>query len=354
MSSPSKFWSGRRVLITGISGFVGANLSRALLDAGADVAGLDLLTASPSLRALDVEVPILKRDIRDDGRLAWALMNGNGELGWWPPEVIVHLAGVGHISQAQRDPMTAWQVNVQGTWNLLEACRSLPAGQLKAVVLASSNHVFGSLNPGAVPAGTPYPAVRQDSARTAWLEDDPCGATDVYGVSKGCVDLLARAYAEMGVPVVALRHVNAFGPGDPHRSHLVTGTICDLLEGKTPVIRGDGTPIKGYVHVRDAVSAYLILAHALAEGRVEPGRHSYNAGAPAPISVLALVDTLIQLCQLDMVPEVLGEDLSQSGYVEHLLSYRLEALGWEAGDLHEDLARTVAWYRDKGGMAWTS
>ena len=77
-----------------------------------------------------------------------------------------------------------------------------------------------------------------------------------------------------------------------------------------------------------------------------------GGGAPAPISVLALVDTLIQLCGSDAVPKILGEDLSQSGYVEHLLSARLEALGWEAGDLHEDLARTVAWYRDRGGMAW--
>ena len=272
------FWADRRVLITGISGFVGANLASHLLRYGADVVGLDLIRTSPSLRVLGLpDLPMLDRDIRSADLLPWVLANGNGELGWTPPEIVFHLAGKSHISDCQRDPLEAWRANVQGTWNLLEACRVLPAGQLQAVVLASSNHVFGSLNPGAVPAGAPYPAVRQDSARTAWLEDDPCGATDVYGISKGCVDLLARAYGAMGLPVVALRHVNAFGEADPHRSHLVTGTICDLLEGKTPVIRGDGTPIKGYVHVRDAVSAYLILAHALAEGRVEPGRHSQRS-----------------------------------------------------------------------------
>jgi len=349
----TNFWVDRRVVVTGAAGFVGANLCRTLMDTGADVVGLDLIKTSPGLHALNLPcLLMLCRDIRSADRLPWVLANGNGELGWRLPEVVFHLAAVGHISQAQKNPMTAWQVNVQGTWNILEACRVLPAGQLKAVVLASSNHVFGSLNPGAVPAvGPPYAAVRQDSARAAWLEDDPCGASDVYGISKGMVDLLAKAYAGLGLPVAALRHVNCFGPADPFRSHIVTGTICDLLEGKAPVIRGDGTAIKGYVHVRDAVSAYLILGQALAEGRAEPGV-AYNAGASAPISVLALVDTLIQLCGSDAVPEILGEDFSQLGYVEHLLSGRLEALGWEAGNLHEDLARTVAWYRDHGGMAW--
>ena len=349
----TEFWSRRRVLVTGLAGFVGSNLVRALLDAGADVAGLDLVTASPSLRALDVEVQILKRDVRDDGRLAWGLMNGNGELDWRPPEVLIHLAGVGHVHQAQQDPLSAWQVNVQGTWNLLEACRSLPAGQLKAVVLASSNHVFGSLNPGAVPAiGPHYPTVRQDSARTAWLEDDPCGATDVYGTSKGCVDLLARAYAAMGVPVVGLRHVNAAGAADPHRSHLITGTICDLLEGKSPLIRSDGTPLKAYLHVRDVVGAYLILAERLANGNIESGK-TWNAAPQGPISVLALVDLLIQISGRNVVPNIRAEDLSQSGYVEHLDSSRLREMGWQPEDIYQKwLAEVWAWYNTHAGMDW--
>ena len=264
----SDFWAGRRVLITGISGFIGANLSRALLAAGADV-----------------------------------------------------------------------------------ACRSLPAGQLKAVVLASSNHVFGSLNPGAVPAGAPYPAVRQDSARTAWLEDDPCGATDVYGISKGCADLLARAYGAMGLPVVALRHVNAFGEADPHRSHIVTGTICDLLEGKVPVIRGDGTAIKGYLAVENVVAAYQLLAEGLYDGRIEAGS-AWNAAPDGPISVIALVDLICQVAGHDAVPEILGVDLGQSYYVEHLDSSRLRVLGWSPSRLEVGLRETWNWYKAHGGALW--
>ena len=338
------FWKGRRVLITGMAGFVGANLSRRLADLGAEVYGWDLVTSSPGLKALDVSLMLHMYDIR---RIAPV---------WYPPQVVFHLAGVGHISEAQRDPLGAWQVNVGGSWNMLELCHNLrPAGQIQAVVCASSNHVFGSLNPGAKPAGTAYAAVRQDSSRTAWLEDDPPNQSDVYSTSKAMVDLLVRAYGAMGLPVAALRHVNCFGPADPHQSHLVTGTICNLLEGKVPVIRSDGTPIKGYLHVDDVVSAYLILAQAMAEGKIERGL-AFNAGPPGPISVLALVDLICQVTgHGNLVPEIRAEDLSQSGYVEHLATTWLRDLGWAPKwSLAAGIADTWAWYRTHGGMAWLS
>jgi len=345
-----------RAFITGIAGFVGANLARTLLDGGTEVVGVDLVSESPSLRALGVEVPILIRDVTDWQRVHWAMLAGDGGRAWLPPDTVFHLAGKSHISDCQRDPVGAWEANVRGTWAVLEACRNLPAGQIKAVVVASSNHVFGSLNKASVPTCTAghraYPAVRQDAIRTAWLEDDPCGQTDIYGTSKGMVDLLVRAYGAMGLPVVALRHVNSFGPADPHRSHLVTGTICDLLEGKQPIIRGDGTAIKGYLHILDVCHAYRTMAAALQDGRLDPGR-ALNAGG-TPIPVLSLVDTLIQIAGVDTVPNILGEDVSQSGYVEHLRSDQLEALGWQASPFREGLWQTWAWYRARKGMAWLS
>lgn len=327
-------WTGRQVLVTGAAGFVGANLCRMLVDNGATVVGLDVVKTSPSLRVLGLsDLPVLWRDLRDSTRLLFALQRGNGDTTWHPPDVVFHLGGMGHITDCQESPLAAWEVNVQGTWNLLEACRNLPAGQIKAVVVASSNHVFGS-------------------RRAAWRDEDPCGQTDVYGTSKGMVDLLARSYGAMGLPVAALRHVNCFGPADLHRSHLVTGTICDLLEGKQPVIRGDGTPIKGYLHVEDVCRAYLTMAEGLADTKILPGV-ALNAGGE-PISVLSLVDTLIQIAGSDVVPDIVGEDLSQSWYVEVLNSDGLEALGWRAGPFREDLWQTWVWYKERKGMAWLS
>lgn len=348
------FWSGRRVLITGMAGFVGAHLARSLADLGADVVGLDRVLSSANLQVLGLaKIPVLWRDVRDPGRLAWALSHGNGEREWKMPEVVFHLAGVGHIAHAQADPLAAWEVNVQGTWNLLEACRQLPAGQIRAIVCASSNHVFGSLPRANRPAGSDYPALRQNGARAAWLEDDPPGQPDVYGTSKAQVDLLVRSYGAMGLPVASLRHVNCFGPADPHRSHLVTGTICDLLENKTPVIRGDGSAIKGYLAVGDVCRAYLLVAKRLAARRDVLAGQAVHAATP-PIPVLSLVDLLIQIAKRDVVPEILGEDLSQSGYVEMLDDSRLRSWGWTSGPLDKGLRETFQWYEAHGGHAWLS
>ena len=349
------FWAGRRVLITGIAGFVGSNLARTLVDAGADVVGLDLTQTSPTLRVLGLgEVPVLVRDVRDTDRVRWAMERGNGQMDWRSPDVVFHLAGQSHIAQAQADPLRTWEINVQGTWAVLEACRNLPQGQIRAVVVASSNHVFGSLPKARVPTCAlghrAYPAVKQDSGRTMWLEDDPCQQTDVYGVSKGCVDLLTRAYGALGVPVVALRHQNAFGEADGHRSHIVTGTICDLLESKIPVILGDGTAIKGYLAVDDVCRAYLRVAEALLTRECAPGIAIHAAGQA--MSVLDLVKMIIMISGSNASPEIHGKDASQNGYIEILDDSYLRSMGWQLSDLWEGLQHTFEWFRSHGGMDW--
>lgn len=361
MNSTQNFWKERSVLVTGAAGFIGAHLCRALRALGADVVGLDLGGPSAICRVLGIaDVKWISRDIRDADRMAWAVAHGNGQTTWRPPEVVYHLAGASHIRWSQEHPREAWEANIQGTWNLLEACRALPQGQIKAVVCASSNHVFGSL-PKALGVPTDergarlYPAIRQDSLRTRFSEDDPCGQTDVYGVSKGCVDLLTKAYGAMGLPVAALRHVNAFGPADPHASHLVTATILSLLDGRPPTITGDGTAIKGYLYVDAVVEAYLHLAEALAAGTLPRGA-TVNAGAP-PISVVDLVGLLVEIHGGDREtfhPVITAEDLSQSGYVEILGWPTLEALGWMPGALTQGLRLTYDWYRQYGGLAWLS
>lgn len=350
------WWVNRRVLVTGASGFIGANLCRALVDTGADVVGLDIAQTSPSLRALGLDdLPLLRRDVRDTDRVRWAMEHGNGEDGWRTPDVVFHLAGIGHPHQAQANPLIAWDVNIRGTWSVLEACRNLPAARIHAVVCASSDRVYGSLNPGSVPVredgSRAYAAVRQDSSRAAWDEDDAPQQTEVYGLSKACVDLIVRAYGKgYGLPAVALRHQNAFGPADPWRSHLVTGTICDLLEGRRPRIRGDGSTIKGYLPIEDVVRAYLLLAE---RAKTLCGE-AINAAPDRPMSVLEMVRVILEVAGRSDEPEILREDLSQSGQVEILSNHRLRALGWEPSDVRNGLRRTWRWYQERKEMAWLS
>jgi len=333
------YWKGRRVLVTGASGFVGSNLTLALLDLQADVVGLDRLKDSPSLRALGADgIRILQRDIRSRDRLLWAFQNGDGETGWRVPEVVFHLAGKAHIKDCQEHPMETWETNVLGTANVLDACRQVkPVAPV--VITASSNHVYSALPPH----------------RDAWYEEDEPRQPDVYGSAKACGDLITRAYGTMGLRCAALRHTNAFGPADPHRSHIVIRLICDLLEGKEPVIYtvSDRTAVKGYLHVQDVVQAYLLIAEALTEG-LAPGT-AINAGALRPVSVAELAETVADVVDVGLRPrfeEVAYWD--QAEYREHLDSSRLLGLGWRRHPLTEALADTVIWYRAQGGMAWLS
>ena len=289
-------------------------------------------------------VLILGRDIRSRERLRWALANGSGFPWWRPPEVVFHLAGLGHIKQCQENPLDAFETNVLGTANVLEACRLLPTPPV--VVVASSNHVYGSL-----PVSSDRIQVKD-----RWHEEDPPLQTDVYGSAKACGDLIVRAYGGLGLRCAALRHTNSFGPADPHRSHIVIRLICDLLEGTQPVIStvNGSTAAKGFIHVSDVVRAYLLIAEALVEGVLTPGQ-ALNAGAERPLSIAELAELVAAIAQVGLLPryeEVAFWD--QAEYREHLDSSRLLALGWTRRPLTEALAETFIWYRQHGGTAWLS
>lgn len=280
-----------KILVTGHAGFLGAHLCRRLLEENHEVVGRDVVSESPTLRVLGVKVPV-----RDD----WPDVDG-----------VIHLAGQSHISLGQERPAQTWETNVRLTWECLEAYRGTPT----RVVLAASNH---------------------------------CRVRDVYGTSKEMVALLADCYRHSwGMPVTALIHVNAYGPADPHASHLVTGAILDCLQGQRPRIRSDGTPRKGYLFVEDVVEAYrLCLVHDL------PGR---TVAAAPSVSALDMARLVMAVAWMGGKPEVLATDLSQSGYEEvWQTSPELRALGWSPREPATAMLDTLSWYSAHGGMAWLS
>lgn len=323
MSTP--FWRDRSVLVTGVGGFLGGWLARLLVDVGARVRGLDVATASVCLRAhgLAGTVAIESGSVLDLALLERTLTTHR-------VEVCFHLAGQSMIEGAAAGPLAAYDLNIRGTWTVLEACRR--AGTLRAVVTASSNHTYGSQ------VTAPFP------------ESAPLNQLDVYGASKACADILTRSYARnFGVPAVAARNVNSFGPADPHTSHIVTGSVLSLLRGERPVIRSDGSPVKAYLHARDTMEAYMRLAeHAEADGvRGE----AFNITPAAPVSVLDLVRTIIASSGRPGVePIVEASDLSQKGYFEHLSDEKMRRiLGWTPRlGLEEGVRLTYAWYTAHG------
>ena len=320
----TQFWKGRRALITGASGFLGGWLSRLLVGEGAEVHGFDLAEgACLKAHGLAGRVPVIRGSVLELDAVERAIRGGR-------IEVCFHLAGQSMIEGAASGPIAAFEVNIRGTWTVLEACRR--AGTLRAVVCASSNHGYGP------------------QRHSPFAEEQPMNQLDVYGASKACADILTRSFAyNFGLPAVAVRNVNSFGPGDPHTSHIVTGSILSLLRGQAPVIRSDGSPVKAYLHAQDTMEAYMLLAeHA---GDPEAKGEAFNVTPAEPVRVLDLVKTIIEVSgKTGIEPVIAATDLSQKGFFEHLSGEKMKrVLGWTPRlTLEEGLRDTYRWYAEHG------
>lgn len=290
-------WEGKRVLVTGSEGLMGRPLVAALTMQGAILSRFDMTFGRDVL-------------IADDIRL---------EVRAFAPDVVFHLAAQSGVEASRSSALDTWRVNVMGTVNVLEACRAVPS--IKAVVVASSNHVYG----------------RQDSA--PYREDAPLRQLDTYSATKIAADVAARSYwHNYRVPTAVVRNTNCFGPDSRHTDHLIEGTILSLLRGERPVIRGTGQTRKSYLHVDDVVSAYLCIAEAIATGKASPGE-AWNVAGQS-LSVLEIVDIICRLMGSTLTPVVLGQPNDQSD--EYLDARKVKALGWQPTYLSDGLKDTIA------------
>ena len=303
----SQFWRDRRVFITGATGLIGGHLTMALLDLGADVVALTRDWVPHSLfarRNLSARVCVVQGDCTDFDLLKRTLAE-------YEIQTVFHLAAQTLVGVAQADPLTTLEVNVAGTYRLLEAARQLP--QAPDVILASSDKAYG------------------ESEVLPYTENTRLEGRQPYAVSKSCADLIAQAYAQTyDLPVAITRCGNFYGPGDLNWNRIVPGTIRSALSGEAPIIRSDGQHQRDYIYATDGVSAYLTLAQALAT-RPELRGAAFNFGSNAPVSVLALVEQILAACgRADLAPVVLnqahGEIVNQS--LDATKAQR--ELGWRA------------------------
>ncbi len=316
-------WQGRRVLVTGVYGFLASHLVEELLARGAVVIGLfrDRPTDSYlQLTGLEAQATLVQGDITDLD--ACRRVINEHEV-----EVVFHLAAQAIVGLANRSPYSTLESNIRGTYTLLEACRELQGGLVKAVVVASSDKAYG------------------DQPVLPYQEQAPLLGMHPYDASKSCADLLARMFAATyGLPVAVTRCANLYGPGDPNLSRIVPATMLSLMRGERPIIRSDGSPQRDYLFVRDAVQAYLTLAEAVAEGRA--AGQAYNIGTGIPVSVLELVSAIVAASGVNLPPDVQN---TASGEITHqYLDVRRarEDLGWTAAtSLAEGLQATYIWYQ---------
>jgi len=317
-----------RSLVTGAHGFVASHLVGALLARGDEVRVLDRPdprladVGGPRRSGLDLlglrdEVELAEGDLRDADSVA-AAVNGC--------DSVFHLAAQTIVGVARESPVDTLEVNVRGAWNVFEACRQHGVSR---VVFASSDKAYGS------------------SHELPYREDFPLRAANTYDASKAAADIVARSYATTyDLPLAVTRFANIYGGGDLNFSRLIPETTIAVLDGRPPLIRSDGSPERDFLHVDDAVAAYLAIEGALDRG--EAGGEAFNAGGERPHSVREVVDLIANTAGTGIEPEYLGSG-TPDGEIDrqYVDSAKLRELtGWRPRvELADGLRETLDWYR---------
>jgi CDP-glucose 4,6-dehydratase len=229
------------------------------------------------------------------------------------------------VRVARRSPLETFEVNVQGAWNVFDACRT---HEVARVIFASSDKAYGH------------------SPELPYREDFPLRAVYPYDASKAAADTIARSYATAyGLPLAVTRFANVYGGGDLNFSRLIPEATVALLEGRPPVIRSDGSPERDFIHVDDAVSAYLAILGALDGGA---SGEAFNAGGERPHSVREVVELIVAAAGSGVEPDFQGAG-NPDGEIDRQFvdSTKLRELtGWRPEvELEDGLRRTLEWYR---------
>jgi len=319
----SEFWLDRPVFVTGATGLVGGWLVKRLLEQGADVVCLvrDWVPQSELTRTGIInKVKSVRGDVRDQKLLERVL--GEFEI-----DTVIHLAAQTIVTIANRNPVSTFESNIAGTWSLLEACRRSP--KVKQIVVASSDKAYG------------------DQEILPYDEGMPLQGRHPYDVSKSCADLIAQTYGETyDLPVVISRCGNFYGGGDLNWNRIIPGTIRSLMRGQRPVIRSDGEYIRDYFYVEDGAAAYTLLAEKLAVMPELRGT-AFNFSNEIQVTVLQVVEKVLQMMGSPLVPDVRGEATHEIRH-QYLSAQRARSeLGWgPMFELDEGLRRTIDWYRN--------
>ena len=319
----ASFWKSRPTFVTGATGLVGSWLVKRLLAEGTEGVCLvrDWVPQSELVRSGTLDaVRVVRGDVRDQALLERC-------LGEYEIDTVFHLAAQTIVGIANRNPISTFESNIQGTWALLEAARRSPG--VKQIVVASSDKAYG------------------DQEILPYDERSPLEGRHPYDVSKSCADLIAQAYAHSyALPVSVTRCGNFYGGGDLNWNRIVPGTIRSLLNGECPVIRSDGQFIRDYFYVEDGAAAYMLLAERMAADPALAG-HAFNFSNEIQVTVLDLVAQLAATLASPLNPQVLNQASNEIRHQYLSAAKAKNMLGWQPlFTLEAGLARTVEWYKE--------
>lgn len=309
------FWKNKSVLITGATGFIGVHLVNNLLKREAKV-----FTLGPTKRKDASGLKQILGSVEDFEKVNSIIQDNQ-------VDIIFHLAAQSIVEVGQTNPIRTFEINIRGTWNILEAARE---NSVQKVIVASTAHVYG------------------DNLRLPYKEEYFPQPTRPYETSKACADLLAQVYADSyDLPVEIPRFVNIYGPGDYNLSRLIPKVMKDILEGRDPHIWDVGS-VRDFLYIDDAIKAYLMLAEKdlpkTKRGRV------INFGTGKPINIVDLVEKIIAISKQNSISvETKNTPSDRSNEIRKQyvsIKKAKKELNWSPKtSLEEGLLKTFQWYK---------
>lgn len=247
-------------------------------------------------------------------------------LGEYEIDTVFHLAAQAIVGVANRNPISTFEANILGTWNILEACRKHPL--IKRVIVASSDKAYG------------------DQENLPYDENMPLQGKHPYDVSKSCADLISHTYFHTyGLPVCITRCGNLYGGGDLNFNRIIPQTIQLVLNGEAPEIRSDGTFVRDYFYIEDAVQAYLLLAEKMEENNL--AGEAFNFSNEIQLTVLELVEKILKKMNSNLKPKVLNQGSNEIKHQCLSAEKARKLLNWTpAYTIDEGLEKTIEWYTE--------
>lgn len=330
MALDRDFWAGRRVFVTGHTGFKGSWLLLMLEELGAKVTGFSL--APPTTPAMFDMIGGAERcdhhigDIRDAAALANAVKTA-------APEIVLHLAAQPLVRESYVTPLETYATNVMGTAHLLDACRGVTS--VKTIVVITTDKCY-----------------ENDGRPTGYVESDKLGGYDPYSNSKACAELVTQSYRdsflrEQGVAVASARAGNVIGGGDYADDRLVPDAIRAFMAGRPVEIRNPNA-VRPWQHVLEPLRGYLMLAERLHNDRETFGK-GWNFGPSA--TDMAPVQQVLSLLsnhwgETKGVAAQPGDHPHEAALLTLDSSAAADQLGWTPRlSLDDALKLTAEWYR---------
>lgn len=314
------YWHNRKVFITGANGFVGSWLTDELINYGAKVTVLEKEVLKNSvfeqkqLRNKCIIVP----GILENFALLESILTKN------KPNTVFHLAAQTQVKSAYTDPLTNFESNIRGTYNLLEAIRR--HSKDSKLIVASSDKAYGS------------------HEKMPYTEDYALQGKGPYDVSKSCVDLLSQSYFKTyELNVTISRCGNFFGPGDLNFDRIVPDSIRSIINNQQLIIRSDGTYTRDYIYVKDAADSYLTLGEKMEE--LNLAGEAFNFTNEKQLSVLGMYGLIAKLMKSKLTPKITNTAKAEIRH-QHLSGEKAKRiLNWTAKySIEPGLKETIPWY----------